>query len=189
MRISIVLAAAVALVSATATSASAQGRGRDNASSPPKEAPHIITSDSIERLNPITPLIEHRKDIGLPDSLIGKLGAILAQLDAANARLLQQADSLAAHPGGPVVVSDDVRRDDRDAAGHRPVTLAGIITQVMKNNDDAGQKALLLLPSASGDRALRLMNDQRNRLGQLLRDSGSGGGNDRGRDGGGPPDL
>ncbi|OYV64584.1 MAG: hypothetical protein B7Z72_13060 [Gemmatimonadetes bacterium 21-71-4] len=87
------------------------------------------------------------------------------------------------------MVSDEVRRDDRDAAGHRPVTLAGIITQVMKNNDDAGQKALLLVPSASGDRALRLLNDQRNRLGQLLRDSGSGSGNDRGRDGGGPADL
>ncbi|MDE3173195.1 MAG: hypothetical protein KGN74_08990 [Gemmatimonadota bacterium] len=171
--------AAVTMLVLGATVAHAQGGvGRDKG--PPKEKPHIVTSDSVERLNPISPLIEHRRDIGVPDSLIGKLGGILARLDAANMLLLQQVDSLAANPGGPVTISDDVDRGGADRGGRRPVSLAGLFAQIGRNNDTAAQQALALLSGKTADRARRLIDDQRKKMDQLLQDSrvgrGAGGG-------------
>ncbi|HEY5220169.1 MAG TPA: hypothetical protein VIJ16_10195 [Gemmatimonadaceae bacterium] len=165
---------AFALLFASAATAQAQGGSRGGAhdDGPPKEKPHIVTSDSVERLNPISPIIEHRKDIGVPDSLVGKLGGILARLDAANALLLQQVDSLAANPGGPVEISDDAGRGDRDAVRHRPVSLEGIFAEVTKNNDAAGAEAVGLMSGKTADRALKLMNDQRRKMNKLLEDSG-----------------
>lgn len=168
----------VLLALATATTASAQGGGnRDKG--PPKEKPHIVTSDSVERLNPISPIIARRKDIGVPDSLIGKLGGILARLDAANARLLQQVDSLAAHPGGPVTISNEAAREGMDGTRHRPVSLDGLFAEISKNNDAAVKEAMALLSGKTAERAMDLVNDQRKKLNQLLRDSAVG----RGRDG------
>jgi hypothetical protein len=103
---------------------------------------------------------------------VGKLGGILARLDAANALLLQQLDSLAANPGGPVEISDDPGRGDRDAARHRPVSLEGIFAEVTKNNDAAGAEAVALLSGKSADRALKLISDQRRKMNKLLEDSG-----------------
>ncbi|MDE3129154.1 MAG: hypothetical protein KGL38_14180, partial [Gemmatimonadota bacterium] len=118
---------AVLLAAAIAAPLHAQGGvGRDKG--PPKEKPHIVTSDSVERLNPISPLIARRREIGVPDSLIGKLGGILARLDAANMLLLQQVDSLAANPGGPVTIGDDA-----DRGGRRPVSLEGLFAQIGRN--------------------------------------------------------
>lgn len=162
---------------ATATTASAQGGGnRDKG--PPKEKPHIVTSDSVERLNPISPLIEHRKDIGVPDALIGKLGGILARLDAANARLLQQVDSLAAHPGGQVTISEEAAREGVDRTRRRPVSLDGLFAEISKNNDAAVKEAMALLSGKTAQRAMDLVNDQRKKLNQLLRDSALGSGRD-----------
>lgn len=183
--------AAVLLVAALAAPLHAQGGGRRD-KGPPKEKPHIVTSDSVERLNPISPLIEHRRDIGIPDSLIGKLGGILARLDAANMLLLQQVDSLAANPGGPVTISGGLDRGVDDAgdggdagdagarAGRRPVSLGGLFAQIGRNNDQAAQQALALLSGKTADRARRLIDDQRKKMDQLLRDSRVG----RGADGG-----
>ncbi len=170
---------AVVLAAAVAAPLHAQGGvGRDKG--PPKEKPHIVTSDSVERLNPISPLIEHRRDIGIPDSLVGKLGGILARLDAANMQLLQQVDSLAASLGAPVTISDDVNRGAADRGGRRPVSLPGLFAEIGRNNDQAAQQALALLSGKSADRARRLIDDQRKKLDQLLRDSRVG----RGADGG-----
>ena len=70
---------AVVFALAVAAPLRAQGdQGRDKG--PPKEKPSIVTSDSVERLNPISPLIERRRDIGIPDSLIGKLFNAFGQL-------------------------------------------------------------------------------------------------------------
>lgn len=171
---------AAALVATVVAAAPAHAqRGRESSSSN-SEKPHIVTSDSVERLNPITPLIEHRRDIGIPDSLIGKLGAILSQLDAKNARALRQIDSLAAHPGGSPTISDEAAREG--AAQQRMggiVTLDVLIGEITKNNDDAGSKVLQLLPEKAATRALKYMNQQRQKLNKLLVDSGAG----RGRGG------
>jgi hypothetical protein len=182
MKFRLLAAITAALLCSSALSARAQGGGgrgggasRDQG--PPKEKPHIVTSDSVERLNPISPLIEHRKEIGLPDTLIGKFGGILARLDAANARLLQEVDSLAANPSDQVQISDDAARDDSNR--HRPVSLAYLFEDISKNNDAAANEALGMLSGKAVDRARRLVDDQRKRLSQLLSDSQVGRGPDR----------
>jgi hypothetical protein len=160
---------AAALVGVAAAPAHAQ---RDR-STPTERAdkPHIVTSDSVERLNPITPLIMRRKEIGIPDSLIGRLGRILSQLDAKNAVALHQVDSLAQHPGGPPAISDEARREGmKQPVGI--ITLDFLIGQIQKNNDDAGNEVLKLLPEKAADRALKIMNEQRQRLTKLLQSSG-----------------
>jgi hypothetical protein len=176
MKLRSLLVAACAL--ALAAPLHAQG-GVSRDKGPPKEKPHIVTSDSVERLNPISPLIEHRHDLGIPDSLIGKLGGILARLDAANMPLLQQVDSLAANPGGPITISDDADRGALDSGRQRPVSLAGLFAQIGRHNDAAAKEALALVSSRSADRARRLIDDQRQKMAQLLRDSRT----DRGRGG------
>ena len=175
MRLRFLFVAACAVVFASPLSAQG-GAGRDKG--PPKEKPHIVTSDSVERLNPISPLIENRRELGIPDALIGKLGGILARLDAANARALQQVDSLAANPGGPVAMPDDADRASLDRAPRRPVSLDGLFAEIGRNNDAAAKEAVALLSGKSADRARRLMDDQRKKLSKLLQDSeiGRGGG-------------
>jgi hypothetical protein len=168
---------AALLLAAGAVPAAAQ-RDR-NSSSSQLDKPHVVTSDSVERLNPISPLIAQRREIGIPDSLIGKLGAILAQLDAKNARLLRQVDSLAQHPGGPPTISDEARREGATESRRGLVTLDVLIGQISKNNDDAGNDVLKLLSGKPLDRALKVMNDQHNKLNRLLLDSGVGGGRER----------
>lgn len=175
---------AVVLLCASALTARAQGGGGGGGgggrnAGPPKEKPHIVTSDSVERLNPISPLIEHRKDIGISDTLIGKFGGILARLDAANARMLQQVDSLAANPSAPVSISDDAALDDRNRTGQRPVSLEYLFADISKNNAAAANQALAMLTGKTADRAKRLIDDQRKRLDQLLRDSQVGRGRGR----------
>ena len=163
------IAASLALTSAVP--ALAQGRGeRDNANTRADKA-HIVTSDSVERLNPISPLIARRRDIGIPDSLIGKLGAILSRLDAMNTRALHQIDSLAANREGPPVSAPDPS-EDRRAPG--TVSLDLLIGQIAKNNDTAAQQALNLLSGKTASQALKIVNDQREKLQQLLMDSGFG---------------
>jgi len=159
-----------ALALTAAAPAHAQ-RDRDNASTRANK-PHIVTSDSVERLNPISPLIAQRREIGLPDSLIGKLGAILARLDAMNAKALRQVDSLAA-AGGAGSPDADEASASRPAAS--TVSLDFLIGQISNNNDTAAQEALNLLSGETASRALKLVNDQRNRLKRLLEDSGAGG--------------
>jgi hypothetical protein len=139
------------------------------------DKPHIVTSDSVERLNPITPLIERRKEVGIPDSLIGRLAAILAQLDAKNAQMLRQVDSLAANPGGPPPISDEARREGATDQRRGIVTLDVLVGEIAKNNDDAGNQVLKLLSGKAVDRALAVMNDQHGKLLRLLQDSGAGG--------------
>ncbi len=166
---------AVALVLSVVAAAPVRAQGDRGSSNSNTEKPHIVTADSVERLNPITPLIEHRHEIGIPDSLIGKLGAILSQLDAKNARALRQIDSLAAHPGGTPTISDEALRE---GAGQERragiVTLDVLIGEITKNNDDAGARVLQLLPDKAASRALKYMNRQRQKLKQLLFDSGVG---------------
>ena len=163
------IAASLALTSAV--SASAQGRGeRDNANTRADKA-HIVTSDSVERLNPISPLIAQRREIGIPDSLIGKLGAILSRLDAMNTKALHQIDSLAANRDGAPVAAPDPSEDRRPPG---TVSLDLLIGQISKNNDTAGQEALNLLGGDAATRALKIVNDRRNKLQQLLMDSGFG---------------
>jgi hypothetical protein len=175
MKLPFLLVAACAVAFASPLSAQG-GVGRDKG--PPKEKPSIVTSDSVERLNPISPLIQNRRDLGIPDALIGKLGGILARLDAANARALQQVDSLAANPGGPVTISDDADRAALDRGPKRPVSLGGLFAEIGRNNEAAAKEALALLSGKTADRARRLINDQRDKLSKLLRDSevGRGGG-------------
>lgn len=163
-----------ALVAAMALAAAAPAhaqRGRDDNANTRQDKPHLVTSDSVERLNPITPLIERRRDIGIPDALIGKLGAILSQLDATNARALRQIDSLAANPSQPASDADQAP-PGRVAPG--TVSLDQLIGEITKNNDAAAQRALGLLPGDAASRALKIVNDQRNKLRQLLMDSGFG---------------
>lgn len=164
-------AAAAALALTTAVPAQAQRRGeRDNANTRANK-PHVVTADSVERLNPISPLIAQRREIGIPDSLIGQLGAILSRLDAMNARALRQVDSLAAaHDGSP----DEPAEVSTDQPPRGTVSLDLLIGQIGKNNDAAAQQALNLLTGKPASRALKLVNDQRNRLRQLLMDSGLG---------------
>jgi hypothetical protein len=165
-------------LAAAAPAARAQrGGGGGDRETPSSRAdkPHLVTSDSVERLNPITPLIERRKEIGIPDSLIGKLAVILSQLDARNARALRQVDSLATHPGGPPTISDEARREGATDRRTGIVTLDLLIGEIQKNNDDAGAQVLKLLDDQASSRALKVMNDQRGRLRQLLLDSGLGG--------------
>ncbi|MGH7688080.1 MAG: hypothetical protein ACREN3_00570 [Gemmatimonadaceae bacterium] len=164
-------AVAATLAVGSAVPARAQGRGdRDDANSRADKA-HIVTSDSVERLNPISPLIARRREIGIPDSLIGKLGAILSQLDAVNAKSLHQVDSLAANREGPPDAAPDPSEERRPRG---TVSLDLLIGQIAKNNDTAGQKALNLLHGDAASRALKIVNDQRNKLQQLLMDSGFG---------------
>lgn len=183
MKLRLLTAAVAALLCSSALSARAQGGGgrggRGGDQGPPKEKPHIVTSDSVERLNPISPLIEHRKEIGISDTLIGKFGGILARLDAANARLLQQVDSLAANPSEPGEISDDAARDDRTRNRQRPVSLEYLFADISKNNDAAANEALAMLSGKTVERAQRLIDDQRKRLSQLLTDSQVGRGRGR----------
>ena len=170
------LLTAVAFATVMAVPAHAQ---RDR-STPTERAdkPHIVTADSVERLNPITPLIMRRKEIGIPDSLIGRLGRILSQLDAKNSEALRQVDSLARNPGAPPTISDEARREGvKQPAGI--ITLDFLIGQIQKNNDDAGNEVLKILSEKSADRALKIMNEQRQKLQDLLTSSGVG----RGRGG------
>lgn len=155
------------------------GGGRGHDEGPPPEKAHIVTSDSVERLNPISPLIEHRKDLGIADTLIGKLGGILARLDAANARLLQQIDSLAANPSEPGDVPVDAAHDDRTRTRQHPVSLSYLFADISKNNDAAANEALAMLSGKAVDKANRLLDDQRKRLSQLLNDSQVGRGRGR----------
>jgi hypothetical protein len=161
--------AATLVIVAVPAHAQGGGRGRDNESSR-VDKPHVVTSDSVERLNPISPLIARRRELGIPDSLIGKLGAILSRLDVTNARALRQIDSLAASGGSP--------RESGDAtSGERPpgtVSLDLLIGEISKHNDTAAQDALNLLSGQAASRALKVVNDQRNKLQRLLMDSGFG---------------
>ncbi len=164
-------AIAATLALTAAVPARAQRRGeRDNANTRADKA-HIVTSDSVERLNPISPLIAQRRDIGIPDSLIGKLGGILSRLDAMNTRALHQIDSLAANRDGPPEAAPDPSEDRRPPG---TVSLDLLIGQIAKNNDTAAQNALNLLHGDAARRALKIVNDQRNKLQQLLMDSGFG---------------
>jgi hypothetical protein len=164
-------AAAAALALTTAVPAHAQRRApRDNANTRTNK-PHVVTADSVERLNPISPLIAQRRELGIPDSLIGKLGAILSRLDATNARALRQVDSLAASQAGAAEGSVEASPDQ---PGRGTVSLDLLIGQITKNNDTAAQEALNLLSGKPASRALKLVNDQRGKLQQLLMDSGLG---------------
>ncbi len=164
------IAATLALISAVPAAAQGRGGDRDNANTRADKA-HIVTSDSVERLNPITPLIAQRREIGIPDSLIGKLGAILSRLDALNTKALHQVDSLAANQDGPPVAAPDPSEDRRPPG---TVSLDLLIGQIAKNNDTMAQEALNLLRGDAATRALKIVNDQRNKLQQLLMDSGFG---------------
>ena len=165
------LVAAAALLAAVAVPAHAQ-RSRGTPTQR-LDKPHIVTADSVERLNPISPLIERRKEIGIPDSVVIKLGAILSQLDATNSRMLRQVDSLADNPGGPPAISDEAQREGARAP-RGIITLDFLIGQIGKNNDVAGAQVLTLLSGDAAKRARKVMDDQRKKLQQLLFDSGVG---------------
>jgi hypothetical protein len=168
---SLVAAAALMLIVAV-PAAHAQGVAQRPSQQSKQDKPHIVTSDSVERLNPISPLIQRRREIGIPDSLIGRLGVILSQLDARNARALRQVDSLAANPGGPPALSDEAVREGAGAARRGVVTLDLLFGEIGKNNDDAAAQVLALLTGKAADRARDAMNDQKKKLNQLLFDSG-----------------
>ncbi|HET7630780.1 MAG TPA: hypothetical protein VFK16_00555 [Gemmatimonadaceae bacterium] len=136
-----------------------------------QDKPHLVTSDSVERLNPISPLIARRRELGIPDSVIGKLGTILSRLDATNARALGQVDSLAAHPGGPPALSDEALREGARGLPGGTVTLDLLFAEIGHNNDDAAAEVLKLLSGKVADRARDVMNDQKKKLAQLLLDS------------------
>jgi len=81
--------------------------------------PGVITGDTLSKLNPISALVERRKDLKLTDAQVTNLGAILARLDVQNAPFLRQLDSIATAMGSPPIARWDP--GTRTASGCRPI--------------------------------------------------------------------
>ena len=129
----------------------------------------VVTGDSVEKLNPISALIEKRKDIGMADTQVAKLGGILARLDARSAPAFRQLDSVTKAMGlsadHPLGTSDPDKQ--RMLAYHGAIT--PILNEVRDNNEAATMEAFALLTSDQRRRATGVVRNQRDQFEHLLR--------------------
>jgi hypothetical protein len=144
------------------------GIGRMNGGRPLLQ-PAILTSDSIEKLNPISALIAQRKDLAMTDQQVTQLGGVLSRLDASNAPQLRQLDSVARSMGlSPGTPLGDSEADKERMQAYRNAILP-IINDVRDHNDAAAMEALQVFSGEHLRRANTIVRDQRDKIAQLLR--------------------
>ena len=131
--------------------------------------PTLLTADTIGKLNPIVGLLAKRKELGMTDQQVTKLGGVLARLDAKNAPFLGQLDSVAKAMGlSPDHMPGESEADRERMQAYRNAILP-IINEVRDNNDDASMEALPLFTGDHLRHANAIIREQRDRIAQLLR--------------------
>jgi hypothetical protein len=134
--------------------------------------------------------IEHAAELGLTDSQNIALATIRSAQDAANAPRLKTLDSLrpTRRPANGV---NDLSPEQRQEIDDRRVAIAPVLEAVHQTNADARVQVMALLTPDQQKRAARLEEDARKQADEEFKRrvrSGFGGGMDRMRGGGRPPE-
>ena len=131
--------------------------------------PEVLTSDTLEKLNPISALLQKRKDLSLSDQRIGQLGGVLSRLDAKNMTLLRQIDSVAKAMGlSPDHPLGESETDRERMQGYRNAILP-MVNGVRDNYDDAAMEALRMFSGDTLRRANGIVRDARDKINQMMR--------------------
>ena len=142
----------------------ATGPGRMGESTRSIFAQRAVTSDTVEKLNPVSMLLERRRDLGLTTAQVTQLGGVLARLDVRSMPLLRQLDSITKSMHMPVEGASDSPTPDRQQTQLYQSAITPVLNAVRGIDDSVNTEMLNVLTSDQRKKAADILRDQRRGL-------------------------